>query len=1150
MRRSPALVKRLRAIGATALISGTMMIVGVGVQALMAPAYADSAQFEVFCPDTLLGGNIVLNDATFSGSLSPAAPSPGQAFSLDSFQGHVVLPPSVAQTASAVGPVTGTWSVTVGATGASPSSLPAQALPFTLSAPSNPSSSLTLVTPPSPTTVGPFTATSANIALTLAPTVDVTFNFNGAHYSMSCATYPNDTLPSGVTQVLPPGLPVSPVVATAGQVTSPAPNPVTGPYELYCPHTPVGDLAFNDVTTSASVSSGSLSAGDTFNVTGYQTHIPVPAGLAAAAVGLGNSALDGLASSSVDLYGATPGQQATGQTGFNVPIPNPVPTAGLGIDLPSSPSSLGPFTATGGPITVAQDQSLLIVAELSGKAFKMNCTAYENDAVPTSGSTTTAPQGTPIRPVIAVASASGSASTTTTTPNGPTRGVSTVSPGQPFEVFCPSTPVGNLAINDTTITASLSPATLTEGEQFSVANPQMAFSLPQSVVQQAETLGLTSLSGTISLFVNATGTSGGGGIYNPIGGTSSGPIVTFPGPYPFPGFLDLSFDVTLPTTVPSTGVQFTATPTASNTSSFFVAAGGPIQVSMSGVNLNVTAFGDRFGLFCDTLANDTLPTGLSAQRPSDGFVEPVLATGSATTPPPPPPSPGPYEVYCPGTPVGSIVMNDVSTAGTLSPAQPSAGQQFNLAGYQTQLVIPAGIVNAAAALGNVSISGTATTTLEASGATPGSVPSGTMSFDVPIPSPIPSTGLTLAVPSSPTTIGPFTATGGTISITQAPQIALTLNASGTDTAPPFTLTCTTYPNDALPQSGITALRPPGAPYSPLIVSTGSTTPPPGGQGPYELFCPGTPVGNIVLNDAQTSAQLSPPSPNVGQTFMVAGYQTVVNLPNSIVSAAAALGNSVISGTATARLDATGATPATSSVGPLTIDAPIPSPVPSSGLSLALPSTPQSVGPFTATATSITIQEDSAANLTIDVSGSNLNLTCHAYPNDSLPTGIASSAPTVGTIAPVIASASASPTTTSNPPPATSSTTTSTTLDPTATTATSTSTTSTSVTTTTVEASTTSTSAPTTTTTGASTTTASPVTRTTSPTSTTSPNGGVVTAASGQLAFTGSGLGMRVVTLIGAALAVIGLLVLALADAHRRIYFLLAAMVRSRRPEQE
>jgi len=821
--------------GAIALASGLAILGGVVVQSLTAPAFADTSPFEVFCTDTLLGANIVLNDVTFSGALSPASPSPGQSFSLENFQGQVVLPPSVAQTASSVGSVSGTWSVGVEASGASPSSLPAQDLPFELAAPSNPSSSLSIVAPPNPVTVGPFTATSTNIALTLTPTVDVTFNFAGSEYTLTCTSYPNDVLPSGVTNALPPGAPISPTIATAGQVTTPPPNPVTGPYELYCPHTPVGDLVFNDVSTSATISPGTLSAGDQFQVTGYQTDIPVPPGAVTAAVGLGNASFDGLATSYLDAYGATTSQTATGSMGFDVPIPSPVPSSGLALDIPSSPTTVGPFTASGGPITIAQDQSILVVAELSSKAFKMSCTAYPNDSIATSGSTDTPPAATPIRPVIATASASGTPLTTTTTtiqPGGPGNQTS----GAPYELYCPRTPVGDIALNDVVTTGSIAPTSLNEGDQFQVTNLQTQFTIPQGVAQQAENLGLTTLSGDLSLFLDVTGTQYG---YNPgtgVGvasttatassGSSASPVTTIVGPGPikgpFPGQDDLSFSVTLPSPVPSTGVQFTATPAPGSQPETFVAGGGPIQVFASGANLNVSAFGDQFGLFCQTFTNDSVPTGLSIHEPNNGFIEPLVATGSATIIPPPPTPPGaqgPYELYCPGTPVGNIALNNVATTGTIAPADPTPGEQFNLTGYQNMLTIPSSIASAAAALGNSAITGTATATVDASGATPAQISTGTMTFDVPLPSPVPVSGVTLTLPTPAQTIGPFTASTSGITISQDASIQLVLVVSGSD----LTLRCSAYPNNIEP-SGIVPTSPPGSPTSPIIATAGGGAP--------------------------------------------------------------------------------------------------------------------------------------------------------------------------------------------------------------------------------------------------------------------------------------------------------------------------------------
>src|SRR5579862_1583167 len=769
MGRVPNLAARAGMAGLIALSAGLTMIAGVTVQeALTGPAFADSAPYETFCPGTPIGA-VVLNDVVVTGALSPASPSVGQSFTLTGFQTEEQLPAAIAESAEATGltSLAGSLTTTIDATGATPASLSTGAVNFTIPLPNPVPPSGVMVSIPS-VTVGPFTATSPNIALSAAPESQ-TMDIDGAGIgliSLHCSDYPNDSLPSGFTNDVPPGVPISPLIATAGQVTPPTPSPLTGAYELYCPHTPVGDLVFNDVTTSATITPATLSAGDQFQVSGYQTDIPIPPGAVTAAVGLGNGGFDGLAASYVDAYGTTSAQLPTGSMGFSLPIPNPIPSTALPLDIPSSATSVGPFTALGGPVTIAQDQSILVVAELSGKAFTMSCAAYPNDSLPTSGSTDTPPAAAPIRPVIATASASGTPITPTTTfsPGGPGSGNQT--PGAPYELYCPRTPVGDIAVNDVVTTGSISPSSLNEGDSFEITNLQTQFTIPQAIAQQAENLGLSTLTGNLSLFLVVSGAQGAGG----------GVKVPYPGPYPYPypGRQDLSFSVTLPSLVPPAGVQFTATAAPGSPPDTFVATGGPISVFVDGSNLNVQAFGDRFGLFCGTLANDTVPTGLSLRPPNSGYVQPLVTTGNATVIPPPPSPPGAYELYCPGTPVGNLVMNDATSSATLSPADPSAGQQFQVTGYQAQLTLPAAVASAAAALGNTAITGSATTTLDASGATPAKL-SGTLSFDVPIPNPVPSSGVVLS--TAPITVGPFTATGGTVSISQNPSIGLTVSAT-------------------------------------------------------------------------------------------------------------------------------------------------------------------------------------------------------------------------------------------------------------------------------------------------------------------------------------------------------------------------------------
>jgi DNA segregation ATPase FtsK/SpoIIIE, S-DNA-T family len=177
--------------------------------------------------------------------------------------------------------------------------------------------------------------------------------------------------------------------------------------------------------------------------------------------------------------------------------------------------------------------------------------------------------------------------------------------------------------------------------------------------------------------------------------------------------------------------------------------------------------------------------------------------------------------------------------------------------------------------------------------------------------------------------------------------------------------------------------------------------------PFEVYCPGTPVGNIVLNGAVATGTISPATPAAGQQFNVTNFQTTVDLPNAIASAAQALGNSAIVGTATVKVDATGATPASLSAGTIQINTPLPSPIPASGIPLLLPSPPTTVGPFTASGGAVSLTIDPAISLSLTVSGSALNLTCKPYPNNTAPSGISSSAPSGATATPVVASTSSS-----------------------------------------------------------------------------------------------------------------------------------------------
>ena len=61
MGRFPKAVSRMSVAGAVAIIAGSMMIVGVAVQALTAPAFADTSPFELYCTNSVIG-NLAIND--------------------------------------------------------------------------------------------------------------------------------------------------------------------------------------------------------------------------------------------------------------------------------------------------------------------------------------------------------------------------------------------------------------------------------------------------------------------------------------------------------------------------------------------------------------------------------------------------------------------------------------------------------------------------------------------------------------------------------------------------------------------------------------------------------------------------------------------------------------------------------------------------------------------------------------------------------------------------------------------------------------------------------------------------------------------------------------------------------------------------------
>jgi hypothetical protein len=213
----------------------------------------------------------------------------------------------------------------------------------------------------------------------------------------------------------------------------------TQPYELYCPGTPVGDVVINGVITTGTITPASPASGGTFNVTNYQTQAAIPSSLVAAAQALGNTAIAGNASTTVDVTGATPATLAVPPSSFSQPIPSPVPTAGLTLNIPSPPGTVGPFTASGGAITMKVNSSANLTLLVSGSPLALKCTAYPNNTIAQSGLTHVAPSGTPTSPQLATATTGGSAPATPTTA-APT--ATTTPPTSPAATTLPQTGPG------------------------------------------------------------------------------------------------------------------------------------------------------------------------------------------------------------------------------------------------------------------------------------------------------------------------------------------------------------------------------------------------------------------------------------------------------------------------------------------------------------------------------------------------------------------------------------------------------------------------------------------------------------------------------------------------------------------------------------
>jgi len=175
-----------------------------------------------------------------------------------------------------------------------------------------------------------------------------------------------------------------------------------------------------------------------------------------------------------------------------------------------------------------------------------------------------------------------------------------------------------------------------------------------------------------------------------------------------------------------------------------------------------------------------------------------------------------YELYCPGTPVGTVVMNGVITTGSLSPSRSMKGKSFSITNYQTTVPLPGTLVEALAALGATEATGSMESSIDVSKARPASQQE-MATYSSPIPSSPTGNPLPVSAPASPTTVGPFKATSSRIVVKAASQMTMILDVVEGST--PLTMDCQAYPNNTLP-TGITNQAPSGSPIAPVIAKSG------------------------------------------------------------------------------------------------------------------------------------------------------------------------------------------------------------------------------------------------------------------------------------------------------------------------------------------
>lgn len=125
----------------------------------------------------------------------------------------------------------------------------------------------------------------------------------------------------------------------------------TGTYELDCPSLGV---TLPNVSTSGTITASDLGPGSEFFVSDYQTQIPLSKSVVKLFKQLGAKSMTVV--DELDVTGATP---ETVTESASLDLPEHVPDDGVILDDPYRPIEIGPFTASGGEVTVGEGSETL-----------------------------------------------------------------------------------------------------------------------------------------------------------------------------------------------------------------------------------------------------------------------------------------------------------------------------------------------------------------------------------------------------------------------------------------------------------------------------------------------------------------------------------------------------------------------------------------------------------------------------------------------------------------------------------------------------------------------------------------------------------------------------------------------------------------------